>query len=498
MLFNSFGFLFLYLPVVLAVYFGLARRHPPWGTAWLAAASLYFYGAWDWRYLPLLCASIVLNYACGLRIAAAHGAPVGRRWLRIGLAGNLLLLAYYKYANFFLDSVNRLAGSHWQGWSIVLPVGISFFTFTQVAFLVDCRRGSAHEFNFLRYALFVSYFPHLVAGPVLHHKEMMPQFAAPENSRPRADNFAIGSAIFVLGLAKKVLVADQLAPLAAPVFAPGAGPQLIEAWVGMLAYSFQLYYDFSGYSDMATGLSRLFGVRLPQNFNSPYQAANISDFWRRWHMTLSRFLRDYLYVPLGGSRYGGWLRYRNLMLTMLLGGLWHGAAWTFVLWGGLHGLYLAIHHGWQALAGGSRPRWWGRALTFLAVALAWVPFRAPDLATAGSVLAGLAGLNGINLPHGLATHARHLDWLHADFSGIRWIDAGGAGLPVLLLAMLAAFLLPNVQTWFASHRPCLDSTALAPPWGWAPGRACGLAFSLLLLACLFGMNKASEFLYSQF
>jgi D-alanyl-lipoteichoic acid acyltransferase DltB (MBOAT superfamily) len=421
------------------------------------------------------------------------------------LAANLALLAYYKYANFFLDSVNAVTGGHAQGWDIILPIGISFFTFTQIAFLVDCYRGLAGEYRLLHYTLFVSYFPHLVAGPVLHHKEMMPQFGL--RARPNTADFAVGISIFVVGLAKKVLLADPLSVLVAPVFAPGAEPQLIEAWIGALAYTMQLYFDFSGYSDMAIGLSRLFGVRLPLNFNSPYQAADIGAFWRRWHMTLSRFLRDYLYVPLGGNRAGPARRYRNLMFTMLLGGLWHGAGWTFVVWGGLHGLYLVLHHGWQAWRGQRGPRWWAGPLTFVAVVLAWVVFRAPDLATAVDVWCGMAGANGIALPRGLAAHGE--PWLRLGldlhFSGIRWIDFSGLGVPTLAVACLLAWFAPNTQQIFRRYGPALERVAAGAgrwqwrwQWCWQPTRSWSLALALLFLGCAFSMNRVSEFLYFQF
>ncbi|MTV36416.1 MBOAT family O-acyltransferase [Duganella radicis] len=472
MLFNSFSFLFLYLPVVLTGYFALLRWQPRWTAGWLALASLFFYGYWDARYLPLLLGSILFNFWC-----AQH-----RRWLLVGVAADLALLGYFKYANFFIDSI----GLHGYGWAIVLPVGISFFTFTQIAYLVDCYRGGAGEYRLVQYTLFVSYFPHLIAGPVLHHKEMMPQFDRP--TRFDVADIGIGLSIFVVGLAKKVLLADPISVLVGPVFAPHAQPQLVEAWIGTLAYTYQLYFDFSGYSDMAIGLSRLFGVHLPLNFTSPYKAANISEFWRRWHMTLSRFLRDYLYVPLGGNRHGPLQRYRNLLLTMLLGGLWHGAGWTFVVWGALHGVYLVLHHAWQALRPGRAPRWWGHWLTMLAVMLAWVVFRAPDLATAGEVMQGLAGTNGVSLPRGAAPWAGMLSALgwHASFDGIRWIDFSGPAVPALLLAMLLAFTAPNTQEIFSQ------------PLRWTPAKWRGTAMALLFLGCLFNMNRVSEFLYFQF
>ena len=513
MLFNSFAFLFGYLPIVLAGYFLLDRLTScaSWRLApavWLALASLFFYAWWDVRYLPLLLASICVNYGAGRLLGASTGAA-RKRVLVAALALNLGLLAYYKYANFFIDSVNAVAARAgaaslpWSGLDIILPIGISFFTFTQIAFLVDCYRGEVREYRFIHYVLFVSYFPHLIAGPVLHHRDMMPQFADPANAHPRAANFAIGLSIFTIGLAKKVLIADNLSPLAMPVFAAGATPTLIEAWIGVLAYTFQLYFDFSGYSDMAIGLSRLFGVKLPLNFNSPYKAANIADFWRRWHMTLSRFLRDYLYIPLGGSRHGEAMRYRNLMLTMLLGGLWHGAGWTFVIWGGLHGLYLVLQQAWQRLFGAARAHWWPTLLTFLAVMLAWIFFRAPDVATAWDISGALVGANGVSLPRGLASHAASLaQWgLHPAFDGIRWIELAGPGLPVLLGAMLLAFKAPNTQEIFFLYEPAIER--IFQPTGrwafsWRPTRRWSVGFAALFVACIFGMNRVTEFLYFQF
>jgi D-alanyl-lipoteichoic acid acyltransferase DltB (MBOAT superfamily) len=513
-LFNSFSFLFLFLPVVLLAYFGLGAHRPAWAAAWLVLASLFFYAWWSPRYLPLLLLSVLFNYACGRCLVALAGA---RRALMLGLAltVDLGLLAYYKYANFLVESLHSLgdgAASDRHPLAIVLPVGISFFTFTQIAFLVDCYRGQVKETRFVHYLLFVTYFPHLIAGPILHHREMMPQFADPANARPHASHFAVGLSIFVVGLAKKVLIADNIAPMVAPVFAAGAHPQLVEAWIGTLAYALQLYFDFSGYSDMAIGLSRLFGVKLPLNFNSPYKAANISEFWRRWHMSLSRFLRDYLYIALGGNRYGRLERGRNLMLTMLLGGLWHGAGWNFVIWGGLHGLYLVVHQGWwfltrqNALATLDETRWWpwfSQALTFFAVMLAWVFFRAPDLAGALDVLAALRGANGISLPHAMqpfgAVFSRF--GLFPAYTGIRWIDAGGAGLPALAVAIASAFFAPNTQEIFRHYEPCIErifhrKSGLS--FAWSPGKRWGAAFTALFVACVFGMNRVTEFLYFQF
>ncbi|NRR30559.1 MBOAT family protein [Oxalobacteraceae bacterium] len=502
MLFNSFGFLCFYLPLVLAGYFWLGRYHSRWPLAWLTLASLFFYGWWDGRFLPLLLASIVVNF-WSARLIGATPEPRRKRYLWLAVSANLLLLAWFKYANFLADGLMSVAGRHWQGWDIVLPIGISFFTFTQIAFLVDCYKGQVREARFIHYALFVSYFPHLIAGPVLHHREMMPQFADRRNASVELSNLAIGLSIFVLGLAKKVLIADNLSTLVAPVFAADAHPRMVEAWIGALAYALQLYFDFSGYSDMAIGLSRLFGIKLPLNFDSPYKAGDIAEFWRRWHMTLSRFLRDYLYIPLGGKRKGEFRRCRNLMITMLLGGLWHGAGWTFLIWGGLHGLFLLVHRAWQRFGAAAAPRWWSWPLTLLSVMLAWVVFRAPDLRIAIDIWGGLVGANGLGLPHGLASLAGRFAQigLYPVFDGIRWIDFSTVEVPVLLLALVLALFAPNTQEIFFHYEPAIESICHGPRWRslhWQPSPTWSLVLAGVFICCLFGMNKVSEFLYFQF
>lgn len=509
MLFNSFGFIFLYLPVVVFVFFWLGRRDKTQAAGWLALASIFFYGYWDYRYVPLFLASIGFNYWAGLHIVRA--ASTRKAWLVFALTADLLLLAYFKYANFFLYTAGAIGGRSFEALDIILPIGISFYTFTQIAFLVDTYQGRVKEYRFVHYVLFVSYFPHLIAGPVLHHKEMMPQFADSKIYHPGAANIAIGLSIFVVGLAKKVLIADNIAPLAGPGFSLGAHPRLIEAWIAVLAYTFQLYFDFSGYSDMAIGLSRLFGVKLPLNFNSPYKAENISDFWRRWHMTLSRFLRDYLYIPLGGNRSGSFNRYRNLMITMLLGGLWHGAGWTFVIWGGLHGLYLVINHAWQFVVSKLKIHtgfgWaiFNRLITFFAVIIAWVFFRAPDTRTAVDILGAMAGMNGISLPQRLEQYADLLQNLPVtlSFNGIQWIDFGGIDVPILLFAMLIAWFAPNTQEIFSRYEPCLEK--VTPPESvtgryiyWSPSRFTGVVFAAIFVLCILNMNRVTEFLYFQF
>lgn len=501
MLFNSLGFIFVFMPIVLVGFFIIGRFHRVAAAAWLAAASLFFYGYWTPKYLPLLVLSVIVNFFAGRAISAARNGGARKSLLWLAIAFNLGLLGYYKYANFFVANLDAFTGVDLVITTIVLPIGISFFTFTQIAFLVDTYRGLASEPRFVHYILFVSYFPHLVAGPILHHGEMMPQFADAKTYRLQSSNIAVGASIFIIGLAKKILIADNVSPLANAVFAQGAHPTLIESWIGVLAYTFQIYFDFSGYSDMAIGLSRMFGIVLPLNFNSPYKSANIIEFWRRWHMTLSRFLRDYLYIPLGGNRLGPRRRYVNLMATMLLGGLWHGAAWTFVIWGGLHGIYLAINHGWRHWTPKAMPAAISLPLTFLAVMLAWVFFRAPDLHNALEVCSGLVGMNGLSLPERLASHAGLFALLpiKVEFAGLEHIQITAASMTALAGAMFIAWLLPNTQEIFRNFNPCLEKITgkqQGPLWRPTPVWSYGLA--VLFVVCVLNLNRFSEFIYFQF
>ncbi|KAI5916680.1 MBOAT family protein [Thauera sp. 2A1] len=515
MLFNSYAFLLAYLPVTFAGFFLFARFGKGTGAAWLATCSLFFYGWWDYHYLALLLGSICANYYAGSYIARNAGTSAGKKALAAAVSLNLLLLAYYKYADFFLSSVNAVTGTEWPLLGIILPIGISFFTFTQIAFLADAYAGKVTEYRFIYYVLFVTYFPHLIAGPVLHHKEMMPQFDDDRNYRPELSNIAIGLSIFALGLAKKVLIADNLAGYAAPVFHPQAeSPSLLIAWGGALAYTFQLYFDFSGYSDMAIGLSRLFGVKLPLNFNSPYKAWNITEFWRRWHMTLSRFLRDYLYIPLGGNRHGPIRRHANLLTTMVLGGLWHGAGWNFVIWGALHGAFLVVNHAWRDLAQTIPFRlppalasFLGIGVTFICVVFAWVYFRAPDLATAHKVVLGMLGANGAALPDAIASRIGPL-WPVIQGLGVSaYLGGGGTFVETwgwVLFAAALAFLCPNTQEIMSRFEPALAShgkgadAAHQPLFTWQPRRRDAVLVGLLLAFGVLALSRPTEFLYFQF
>lgn len=518
MLFNSYIFLFLYLPFVFCGFFIIGRKNRQLATIWLFVASVLFYGWWNPLYVGLLLASIIFNYSIGITLSKfnAAGSTSSSRWiLRLGIAVDLCVLGYFKYANFFLSNISDSFGLGWNLESLVLPLGISFFTFTQIAFLVDAYRGEVTETSFIHYGLFVTYFPHLIAGPVLHHKEMMPQFSEPLTYRIQWENLSVGLTIFIIGLFKKVVFADGIAPFATPVFAAaahGATLTFIEAWGGTLAYTLQLYFDFSGYSDMAIGISRLFGIKLPLNFNSPYKSVNIIDFWRRWHITLSRFLRDYLYFALGGNRKGTVRRYLNLMATMVLGGLWHGAGWTFVIWGALHGFYLVVNHGWQLLRKamgreaqhGKIGQFAAIALTFLAVVIGWVFFRAQDVHAATQLLLGMSGGNGLTLPAGvapasitrvLAQWGIHFGDLAAFANVAGGCNAMFAWISVLLVIVWFG---PNTQEMMAGFKPALEKVRDCSRIQWTPN-----LFWLAMAVCIFiysiaEMGKVSEFLYFQF
>jgi alginate O-acetyltransferase complex protein AlgI len=422
MLFNSYQFIFLFLPIALIGYFVAGRLGNPAAVIWLALASLVFYSVSNWQFVALLLASIAFNYLVGLLLIAARlRSGVRLTVLTAGVAADLLVLGYFKYAGFLAANLNAMFSTGFS-FDILLPVGISFYTFTQIAFLVDAYRGKVAHYALPPYALFVAYFPHLIAGPILHHKDMIPQFERTETNRPNPHLILCGLIFFAIGLFKKTCLADGIQPLVGPAFGANS-PTFDQAWIGALAYTFQLYFDFSGYCDMAIGISLMFGIFLPLNFNSPYKASSIIDFWRRWHMTLSQFLRDYLYIPLGGNRRGPALRYVNLMITMALGGLWHGAAWTFVAWGMLHGAYLCINHAWNNFAPAAPPRLARAAdlaafiVTFAAVVVAWVFFRADSIATALSILSKMASPSQIVFGRVEIAYALFI----AVYAGIAWL-----------------------------------------------------------------------------
>ena len=493
MLFNSYIFIFLFLPITLIGYFLLGKFHLiKAARIWLLVTSLFFYGYWNPPYLLLMIVSIIFNHQIGNAIASAKlKSKQARILLWIGIIVNLASISYYKYANFFLSSVNVVFQSNIILNEVFLPLAISFYTFTQIAYLVDAYRGETKEnkYDLITYSLFVAFFPQLIAGPILRHDELIPQLNKVKNYLFSHKNFAYGLTLFSLGLSKKVLIADNISPWVATAFNNINNLTFFESWIGALSYTFQLYFDFSGYSDMAIGLGLMFNIKLPINFDSPYKATSISDFWRRWHITLSNFLRDYLYIPLGGSRRGELRRYTNLITTMLLGGLWHGAGWTFILWGGLHGVYLSLNHWWRKLKT-PFPGWFAWIITFLAVVFSWVLFRAATLQDGLKMIATMTGFYGINLPGepgGKLGALASLGIQLQRWSSLKYLPLlGGSRLvAVLSLIGLTAWvkLLPNTQELMAKMKPT---------WWWA------IAVGTMTSFCLLSLNRVSEFLYFQF
>lgn len=492
MLFSSLEFL-IFLPCTLLGFF-LFGRYASHQVAniWLIFASLFFYGWWNPKYLLLIIPLIFINYFFALLIHEKKSKPV----LTIGVVFNLAVLGYFKYANFFIDNFNKLAATDIYFYKVMLPLGISFFTFQKIAYLVDMYRGEVKEHNFIKFTLFVLFFPQLIAGPIVHHKEIIPQFADKKTYRFNYENISVGLTIFIIGLFKKVAIADQAGVYVSPVFnAAVSGGQItiLEAWSAALCYSFQLYFDFSGYTDMAIGAARMFGIVLPLNFNSPYKSFSIIEFWRRWHMSLSRFLRDYVYIPLGGNRHGEPRRYLNLFLTMFLAGIWHGAGWTFVLWGTLHASYLVINHFYHDLAERNNfklftgiRKFMALPVTFILVVIGWVIFRAADLHSAFVVLYKMVDFKTIS----------H----HSAFPRImvEYKDS----MHVIILCFIITWFMPNTQDLLEKYRPALkeDRNKLLVNFSWHPVRIWALYIAALTVGSLISMAlmEKSEFLYFDF
>lgn len=488
--FNSYPY-FVFLAVVVLGYRLLEKRALTGRRVFLLLASYAFYAWWRADFLFLLCGSTLVNYALGREIEQAKARAKDRRALLIaGLVFNLGLIATFKYDTLFVGTADQLLGLGLPIPHFFLPLAISFFTFEQISYLVDADAGKTHGYTLLDYALFVAYFPHLIAGPIVRHNDLIPQFRAPRAAQN--DDLATGITLFTIGLAKKTLIADNLAPFADAIFnAAGRGVHLgpTDAWLGTIFFAFQIYFDFSAYSDMALGSSVLLGIRLPVNFHSPYKAASIIEFWRRWHISLSAFLRDYLYIPLGGNRHGRARRYLNLFITMLLGGLWHGANWTFMLWGGLHGLYLSINHVFRRATKGMTPAPALRlplhvlsvALTFAATTLAWIVFRAPDLASARNVAGGLIG----------GGHSTVVS-----FSPL-------AAITLLLLSIIVWFI-PNSMELTWKHWPALPSPYHDQPveparrLSWSPTPLNAAAYGLLCIIAVLALSNLKPFIYFQF
>ncbi len=528
MLFNSYEFILLFLPLSVLLYNIIKNKYGlEVSIKGLVFASLFYYGWWNPSYLLLLLLSIFFNFYLGRHLSAPKyqtKKTYKKILLTFGIALNLIAIGYFKYFNFFIDNLNTLTSNSIIVETIILPLAISFFTFQQIAYLVDAYDGITHEYKFSHYMLFVTFFPQLIAGPIVHHKEMLPQFMQPINTN-LSKNIIIGMTIFSIGLFKKTILADGIAPYATPVFNAAEQGEMLtffQAWGGSLAYTMQLYFDFSGYSDMAIGAARLFGIVLPLNFYSPYKALNIIEFWRRWHITLSRFLRDYLYIPLGGNRVGRHRRYINLMVTMLLGGLWHGANWTFIIWGGLHGLYLIINHTWRhfktkltilRFIPDKLAKLTAWLITFIAVVVSWVFFRSTDVDTAIRILESMMGMNGIAIPNAIA--ARLGEWNDILMQwGITSYIGGGKTFIMTYLWLFILFIIivfmPNTAQIMRHFNYSLKEyhdketeTVNTHPFikhllTFSINKRC--AFFSALIACfgILALTNVSEFLYFQF
>ena len=484
MLFNSYAYIFLFLPVTFVTYyFLLRRRQVVFAKVILVFASLFFYSWWSINYLPILIFSLLFNFIIGNVIQRGIHAGNRKIILLFGIISNLSVLAYFKYANFFIENINLVFDQGINMINLLLPLAISFFTFQQIAYLVDCYRKEVKEYDFLNYALFVCFFPQLIAGPIVHHGEMMPQFMRNRwNLRLKYRNIAAGVFIFSMGLFKKVVIADTFSVIATNGFNNAAVLNMVEAWVTSLSYTFQLYFDFSGYTDMAIGSALLFNIKLPINFNSPYKSSNIQDFWKRWHITLSRFLRDYIYIPLGGNRVGRFSTFRNLMATFLLGGLWHGAGWTFVIWGALHGFALVLHRIW--LSFGYRLNifiaWF---LTFNFINISWVYFRAKDFTSANNIVYNMFGGELVIDYHwkdsvvaGMITNVSYGPWLQNIYAENK----------IILYLLLSLLLVTTAK----------NSNEIIEKMSFSKKSA---LFSAVLFSCaVLSMNRPTEFLYFNF
>ncbi|MDR3537596.1 MAG: MBOAT family O-acyltransferase [Acetobacteraceae bacterium] len=537
MLFNSYTFIFVFLPVALVGFYLAARLSRRAAVAWLVLCSFGFYAWWNAHFVLLLAGSIAFNYTCSRLIAAIDQDRARLRGgvLAAGIAANLLLLCFYKYLFPLLDFLD-LTGSLPPSWAggVILPLGISFFTFTQIGYLIDAKEGLGRDHGPLDYMLFVTFFPHLIAGPILHNREIIPQFANPATYRFRPENLSLGLSLFAIGLFKKVVIADPLGQIIDPGFASPAALGTFGAWQTALGYSMQLYFDFSGYCDMAIGIARMFGVRFPLNFDSPYKARSVIDFWQRWHMTLTRYLTLYIYNPialaitrrrmargLGVSRQatrtlGGFSATIALpvLITMALAGVWHGAGLQFIVFGLLHALYLSVNHAWRVF--GPRPRK-GVAprrttvvacvlLTYLSVLLAQIFFRAGSVGEAGALIGGMLGLHPV--ASAILVPARLLDWSHGLLGplarhGLVVASATAYDLKAwtrIVLAFAIVWSLPNSQQILASHAPALGTIkpSAIRLLTWQPNAGWGVAVAALLLASLFNLDNVTRFLYFQF
>jgi len=484
MLFNSYIFIFLFLPIVLIGYFSLNKYKLVYASkAWLVLSSLFFYSYWNIKYLPLILISVIVNYAFGTNLAKIKKHK--KVLLITGIVFNLSFLGYFKYYDFFISNLNWLLRTDFNLLHLLLPLGISFFTFQQIAYLVDSYKKETTEYDFLNYAIFVTFFPQLIAGPIVHHKEMMPQFAKLKNKVLNYKNLSLGIFIFLIGLCKKVVIADTFAAYANAGFDVLQSLNFFEAWVTSLSYTIQLYFDFSGYCDMAIGIGLMFNIKLPINFNSPYKSKNIQEFWKRWHMTLGRFLTDYLYIPLGGSRNGKLKTYRNLFIVFFLSGLWHGAGWTFIVWGILHAAAVMIHKFWKDLGKKMHPILAG-FIMFNFINITWIFFRAKTFTDVKKVLLGMFDFTTITISDKIMAFLPFLENL-----GIRsehnWLKgvgrAGKTGMLQIIILLIICFSFKNSVEQLEKFKP---------------NKRYLIVSCILFILAITSQNKVSAFLYFNF
>jgi alginate O-acetyltransferase complex protein AlgI len=542
MLFNSYPFLFVFLPLAFMGTFVLGAFSRSLAIFWLGAASMVFYGFWDSKFVLLLLGSIVGNYCFGrwLEFAQQRGQennPTVGRILFAAILLNLLVLGYFKYCNFFIGAFVGAFGHEFVPFNIILPLGISFFTFTQIGFLVDVSRGLTSEASLTRYLLFVTYFPHLIAGPLLHHKQVMPQFMQADAFRINTQNISVGLTIFILALAKKIFLADSFSEIVDPIYGSvnaGHQPMLAEAWVAALSYPLQLYFDFSAYSEMAIGLSLIFNVRLPLNFNSPFKATSVIDFWQRWHMSLTKYIYEYLYTPitlalmrkgLGRSKFveNFYTVILPTFITFAIIGLWHGANWTFVVFGVVHGLFMVINYQWASFRKKMGWRNTGHfyklsacLLTYLAVVCATVFFRADTVGAAITILKGMVGSNGLSFPLTLqpwVTSVLPDSWInaHVVFEGVipnsAFVLNPLFALMLITLGQAIVWTLPNLHQIMNQYNIVVEDmarktlpTSATGSWSWHPTTVSAIIIGITLFAVVLTMatNRPSTFLYYQF
>ncbi|MCB9989389.1 MAG: MBOAT family protein [Rhodospirillales bacterium] len=509
MLFNSLEFILLFLPVAVLFFYLFQKKSLHAAVISLVIFSFFYYAYWNPLYIGLLLASIIVNYQ--LAKYADKNSKYKIEFKRLSLYASIIfnigLLFYFKYTDFMIENYAVITGERIDLIGALLPIGISFFTFQQIAYQIDAYKGKITEHGFWEYSLFVSFFPQLIAGPIVHHGEMLPQFKRQSSRQFHIGNIAVGLTLFAIGLFKKVVIADNLAYYASPIFDDAQQGQTVDfyaAWVAALGYTLQLYFDFSGYSDMAVGAARMFGIRLPINFFSPYKADSIIEFWRRWHISLSRFFRDYLYIPLGGNRKGTARQLTNLFLTMALVGFWHGAGWSFIIWGLYHGTLLIINHLWRHFRtsktqGGYCKLIASTGITFLLVIIGWVFFRAENIPAAMIILNGMFGGNGLSLPIHFFNYG-----LVPDGFPIHVSVAGAMAAIFIAVALLIAFMLPNSTELMSRFRPVIMPRYALSGWSllklkWQPTIVWALFTAILLLWSIASMlSGETEFLYYNF